>query len=137
MRLSQVRVQQTTILTITHKTSLDQVSQEIQKKYSPVITTLALNHCTLEKQLVVPPTIQTLSIRNTHIDFPSICGSSLKIVEMPSCSLLVVPDIKGNLVKLNLNHNYIEEVRKIPCGETLKLLDIRDNRIKKIPREMF
>lgn len=60
----------------------------------------------------------------------SINGGNLRVVELPYCELKEIPSLQSpHLHKLNVSHNEIEEIPIVPCSKTLRVLDIRNNRI--------
>jgi Leucine-rich repeat (LRR) protein len=83
----------------------------------------------------LPHNVEILILRRCFIDttkLMGINGGNLRVVELPYCELREIPSIQSShLHKLNVSHNKIEEISMVPCSKTLRVLDIRNNRISK------
>ena len=117
MRLSLINIQQTTILTINGQKESRKIPEDIASRTTPNTNQISIfnSHIDLSPFSSLLPTIQTLTIRKATISNHIQCkisGLNLKNVELTFCQLTSVPKIESNsLVKLNLSHNLIREVR--------------------------
>ena len=106
-----------------------------------MISQISIFNSTFDKHIlpIIDEEVQALIIRKCRMDFKpniEIFGVGLKSVELPYCHLIQLPLIHSqHLQKLNVSNNEICEIVEI-VNKDLKLLDIRNNKIVRITRQI-